>query len=92
MAAVPTNASGKVEVCDLLEQMQIWEALPASLRHLADSAPVPVDLRQFAQVLSMYGEPRAVELISQVLESEYPGWAHAYAWELAHPPKRRRRA
>jgi hypothetical protein len=81
MAKPLTNAStdgdSALLVVDADEQMGIYDRLPARLKALYDSAPVPIDAREFRAVLAAYGEDYACQLITQLLQNEYPGWTGA---------------
>ena len=73
MPGPPTNAGDNAKTVSLADQMASYDALPAELRALYDSAPQALDAREFLLVWQAYGQ-RAYGLIEDLIHKQYPEW------------------
>lgn len=57
------------------ELLNAYDNLPARLRELYDSAPVPFNPIEWQQVIAAYGPERAYLIVEYAIKQQYPGWS-----------------
>lgn len=72
-AAVLSSSEGIIVSVSRLEQMKLYDALPARYRALVDAAPIEQNVAEVHEVLNLHGS-LAWDLICFLWEQNFPGW------------------